>query len=115
MRQVNLHGIEDLRVDEAAMPEPGPRDIVLKVEDILAYDVDSLVDIDYLERDVIANRGKAGAFCLILRQFGSGGGHLCPKVEKRNVHPDATGVDFRPGRTEIVDMDGRSRESYGRI
>jgi len=31
MRQVNLHGIEDLRVDEAAMPEPGPRDIVLKV------------------------------------------------------------------------------------
>jgi 2-desacetyl-2-hydroxyethyl bacteriochlorophyllide A dehydrogenase len=31
MRQVNLHGIEDLRVDETPKPEPGPRDIVLKM------------------------------------------------------------------------------------
>lgn len=31
MRQLNLYGADDLRTDEAPMPRPGPRDIVMKV------------------------------------------------------------------------------------
>ncbi len=31
MRQVRIHGPEDVRIDEVAPPEPGPRDVVVKV------------------------------------------------------------------------------------
>ena len=31
MKQVNIHGPEDVRIDEAAEPEPGPRDAVVRV------------------------------------------------------------------------------------
>ena len=31
MKQVNIHGPEDVRIDEAAEPEPGPRDAVMRV------------------------------------------------------------------------------------
>jgi threonine dehydrogenase-like Zn-dependent dehydrogenase len=31
MKQVNIHGPEDVRIDEVAEPEPGPRDAVIRV------------------------------------------------------------------------------------
>jgi len=31
MRQINIHGVNDLRMDEAPEPAPGPRDVVLKI------------------------------------------------------------------------------------
>ena len=31
MKQVNVHGPEDVRLDEVAEPEPGPRDAVICV------------------------------------------------------------------------------------
>ena len=31
MKQLNIHGPEDVRIDEAAEPEPGPRDAVVRV------------------------------------------------------------------------------------
>lgn len=32
MRQVAIHGPDDVRVDEVPVPEPGPRDVVLRIE-----------------------------------------------------------------------------------
>ena len=32
MKQVNLHGPGDVRLDEVPRPSPGPRDVVVRVE-----------------------------------------------------------------------------------
>jgi len=31
MRKINIHGVDDVRMDEAPVPSPGPRDVVVKI------------------------------------------------------------------------------------